>query len=217
MPDDYLYLDESQEINRTHGNLPHWNQGHKIYFVTFRLADSLPLDVIHRYEQDCLYMEQVIKMNGGLPEDWKAYKIKKHNKVLHYLDNGYGSCVLRLPAVRQIVNDALRYVDGKRCQIHAYVVMPNHVHLLVELFEGESITKVIGSVKQFSSKQINALSGKSGKVWQREIHDRIIRNVAHYNRSVRYIAHNPRCCDPGTYSLFLQPDQEEIYGVKSVD
>ena len=217
MADDYLFLDGEQEIDRTHGNLPHWNQGHKIYFVTFRLSDSIPLEVLHRYEQDSLYMEQVIEMNGGLPKDWQLYKVKKHNKVLRYLDNGYGECLLRRPDVRRIVTESLRYVGGKSCQLHAYAVMPNHVHVLMEVFEGESVTQIVGNVKKFTARRINVLLGRSGKVWQREVHDRIVRSEAHYFRSVRYIAYNPRHCEPGTYSLFLSPDQEDYYGIKSVE
>ena len=203
MSEDNLFFDRFEDIERTYGHLPHWTQGHKLYFVTFRLADSLPLEVLKRYEQECLYMEQVIRGHGGLPEDWKRYEVEKHNKVLRYLDNGYGECPLKRPKVRQIVMDAFAHIDGKSCIVHAYVIMPNHVHLLIEIFEGESITKVVGGVKQFTAHHINALLGKKGKLWQREVHDRIIRNEAHYNHSLRYILHNPSHCDPGTFTLYL--------------
>lgn len=214
---DYLFFETSKNVEETYGDLPHWNQGHKIYFVTFRLADSLPLEVLQRYEQECLYMERVIIANGGLPEDWKLYELEKRRKILEYLDQGYGRCLLKRPDVRQIVRQSLAHVGDSRCVFHDYVIMPNHLHLLVELNEGESITKVMGSVKGFTAFRINQLLGEKGKIWQHEIYDRIIRNVEHYNRSVTYIARNPRHCAPSTYSLYLQPEHESLLGIKSVE
>ena len=214
---DYPFFEKEGETSRTKGNLPHWNQKNKIYFITFRLGDSLPLDVLRRYEEYCKYQEHVIETNGGLPEDWKRYEVEKHNKVLNYLDKGYGSCLLKQSAVRKIVVDTLHFFDGDCCLIHDYVIMPNHVHLLVEMLDDASVTDMIGRVKKFSARTINKLLNRKGKLWQYECFDRIVRSEYHYLRSVRYIALNPYRLERGTYTLHLLLDHESMFNIRSVE
>ena len=81
-------------------------------------------------------------------------------------------------------------VGGPRYRLHSYVVMPNHVHVLLELFSAGSLARIIQSWKSFTAKKLNDLLGRSGKVWHDEYFDRLIRNAEHYGNVIRYIRKN---------------------------
>jgi hypothetical protein len=104
------------------GYLPHFD-GVATQFVTFRLADSLPQNVLRRLKQQ-LERDQLSDNSGEYRE-----------MVEDYLDKGIGSCVLRDPEIAAIVADTIRGEDGQSCRLIAWVVMPNHVHLLLRPHE----------------------------------------------------------------------------------
>ena len=80
---------------------------------------------------------------------------------------------------------------GRACyRLHSYVVMPNHVHVLFELFAGEDLPRIVQSWKSYTAKRLNELLGRSGNVWREEYFDRLIRNPEHYENVVRYIRKN---------------------------
>jgi REP element-mobilizing transposase RayT len=68
--------------------------------------------------------------------------------------------------------------------------MPNHVHVLIELKARDQLSKILHSWKSYTAKRINEVVGGSGEVWQKEYYDRLIRDSAHYQRTVRYIRKN---------------------------
>ena len=113
----------------------------------------------------------------------------------------HGSCILRIPFVRKIVADALEYFDGERYLLHSYVIMPNHVHVLVEPFGENKIGEILHSWKSFTANEINKQMGSSGAVWRRESYDRIIRDEEHYQNVLRYIADNPKHLPETSYTL----------------
>lgn len=92
---------------------------------------------------------------------------------------------------RQNVTDALLHFESHRCEMLAYVVMPNHVHVLCRLFGGHQLEDVCRSWKWFTAQHIQRSLGRKGPRWQDENFDRIIRDEAHYKATVRYIAKNP--------------------------
>ncbi|MBY0261804.1 MAG: class I tRNA ligase family protein, partial [Phycisphaerales bacterium] len=98
---------------------------------------------------------------------------------------------------RQVVLDAARHWHGQKIELHAAVVMPDHVHMLFSPFlSGErqwhSISEVLHSVKSFSAHQINKSRGTSGPLWQDESFDRIVRSGHEFAEKMSYIADNPR-------------------------
>jgi len=101
------------------------------------------------------------------------------------------------------VCDALIFFDGDRYRLHSYVVMPNHVHVLVELLGENKTGDVLHSWKRHTANQINKLIGGSGKFWQHESFDRIIRDKEHYNNVLRYIANNPRNLPEDSFSIYM--------------
>ena len=107
------------------------------------------------------------------------------------LDAGHGECLLRRPEIAAIVENALLYFDGARYQLHAWCVMPNHVHVLVTPLAGCSLSMLLHSWKSFTAKAINAALGRRGPVWFEEYFDRRIRDEAHYAAALAYIENNP--------------------------
>ena len=197
------FKDDISETEVTERHLPHWKQDAKTYFITWRLADSLP-----RKKLDQLAEER----DGWLaenPKPWtdeqeSEYYQRFSDQIDEWLDAGEGSCILRDPENAAIVGDALRHFDGERYTLHAAVVMPNHVHVLVELAEGEDLSKVLHSWKSFTAKKLNEKTKETGQVWQEEYFDRLIRNQDHFNATRRYIGANPSRAGlaEGDYWLF---------------
>ncbi len=98
---------------------------------------------------------------------------------------------LSLPE-QKVVYEACLFWHGKRAWVHAAVVMPDHVHLLLRLHpEHSSLPALLHNIKSYSSNQINKLRGREGSLWQREYHDRIIRGDRDMASVFRYIESNP--------------------------
>lgn len=183
------FLDKSGQIDATRRNLPHWHQEGKLQFVTFHLADSVPTDTIREI------MERREDWLEEHPRPWNIQtEIEYHRlfslRIDEWLDNGHGSCVLRDKSCATVVQDALMFFNGKRYLLHSFVVMPNHVHVLLELFFGQKLSEITHSWKSFTAKKINHIVGGSGQLWHHESWDRIIRNEQHYLRVKAYIRKN---------------------------
>ena len=175
-----------QEFSNTHlwasrGYLPHYHASHKYQMITYRLADSLPQKILKE-----------------LKEDYKNPALEKeHRKYIEkVLDSGYGSCILQKPEVSQIVVDNWRFFHKKRYDLIAFVVMPNHVHLIIKTYENFSLSTIVHGWKSFTANKISkSLAGWQpafpGKVWQCDYWDRFIRDENHFEKAVQYIHNNP--------------------------
>lgn len=198
-----LYLDKNQDVNEHRAHLPHWHQDGKLQFITFRLADSLPQEKLDELEQNKERFMQQHLQPWDKETEAQYYKLFG-SKIDEWLDAGMGSCLLKFPNIRKIVCDALSFFDGDRYRLHSYVVMPNHVHVLVELLGENKTGDVLHSWKRHTANQINKLIGGSGKFWQHESFDRIIRDKEHYNNVLRYIANNPRNLPEDSFSIYKE-------------
>jgi REP element-mobilizing transposase RayT len=69
--------------------------------------------------------------------------------------------------------------------------MPNHVHVVLRSFEGHGLGAIVHAWKSYTAKQINARTGRTGTLWQREYFDTVIRNVRHLAVVTRYVHENP--------------------------
>ncbi len=156
------------------GYLPHYDAPHLTQFVTFRLHDALP--VSRRAEWEAL-----LKI-----EDDREQRLR----LEQYLDRSHGECHLRTPAVARLAQDALRHFDGERYQLHAWVLMPNHVHVLFNQLE-TPLDEIVGSWKSFTAKAANQLLGRAGHFWDREYYDTFMRDGEQFAQTVRYIENNP--------------------------
>jgi REP element-mobilizing transposase RayT len=113
------------------------------------------------------------------------------DSVDKYLDQGSGSCVLINPGAAGIVADALRFFDGERYGLHAWCVMPNHVHAVFEPLAGHTLEKILHSWKSFTANEINKALKRSGTLWQTESYDHLVRDEKEFERVVGYVANNP--------------------------
>ena len=103
-----------------------------------------------------------------------------------------GPLYLRSPAVASLTVDAfLHGAENLRFyELHAYVVMANHVHLLITPFA--DLAKITHSLKRFTAREANRLLGLTGKpFWQDESYDRLVRDPAEFERILRYLEYNP--------------------------
>jgi len=93
--------------------------------------------------------------------------------------------------VRSITEKCLNHFNGQRYELGPWVIMPNHVHLLIQPTEGASLSKILRGIKGVSARECNAFLGLSGSFWQAEGFDHIVRSQAQFDHFVRYIADNP--------------------------
>ncbi|MDB6149092.1 MAG: cpsaseii lrg: carbamoyl-phosphate synthase large subunit, partial [Chthoniobacter sp.] len=183
-------FNEQAELERTRRNLPHWEQPGATYFITFRLADAVPQTLLREWKQE---IETWLKFH---PEPWDAATKHEYQKRFQdgreqWLDQGHGECLLRQPAVAAMVVNALKHFDGQRYVLDAFVIMPNHAHVLVQPAEGHMLSDILHSWKSFTAKQINEQLGRQGRIWQDENHDRIVRDFSSLLRYREYLARNP--------------------------
>ncbi|EDM25021.1 hypothetical protein LNTAR_01707 [Lentisphaera araneosa HTCC2155] len=178
---------ENREAWHSRGFLPNYDVANKYQMITYRLADSLPKHVI-------------AGSAGGSP----AEKTQKRKLIEKYLDQSYGACYLKRPEIAQVVVDNWRHFDDERYDLIAYVVMPNHVHLLIKTYENHCLNRVVHSWKSYTSHEIkkillegnnageppalpgdlNQLEGNNagepparpGEIWMEDYWDRFIRD-----------------------------------------
>jgi REP element-mobilizing transposase RayT len=178
---------------RNRGHLPHWEASGATYFVTFRLADSLPQHALKRI----LFAREDIpstaaQMGREISDSERKRLWKLHTRRIEkYLDAGAGACSLENGAVAKVVADSLRQFHGVRYQLFAWCVMPNHVHVIFRMLSGNTLPAILHSWKSFSAKQANEILHRSGEFWQREYYDRLIRDISEFHRAVQYVVDNP--------------------------
>ncbi|MGN1240746.1 MAG: type IIL restriction-modification enzyme MmeI, partial [Paludibacteraceae bacterium] len=196
----YLEKDKKIKIVKP-GHLPHWHQDNKIQFVTFRLADSLPQSKLQEW-QDLKHTFEMLHPQPWDDATWELFNKQIGGSIDEWLDAGEGCCCLQYPYLRKIVEQAILFFDGKRYLVHSYVIMPNHVHVLVELLNGYKLQDIVNSWKSYSAREINQQIGTNGALWQKEYFDRLVRSQQHYDKISYYIQHNPDHLAEGTYSYY---------------
>jgi REP element-mobilizing transposase RayT len=179
------------EIRHTENRLPHWQGEGAVYFVTFRLADSLPAGLRNQWasEREAWLRLHPEPRNSEIERE---YHRRFSGAIEQWLDAGHGACLLRRAGCAQIVAETLHHFQGERVAMISFVVMPNHVHALFVQNPEWQLEKLIRSWKGFTARQINKLLGRSGNFWQRDYFDRVIRDEKHFANCVRYIRRNPQ-------------------------
>ncbi len=176
--------------------LPHWRLPGAVYFITFRLADSIPQVILAEMQREADTWRQKIAVKANsLPDgalaDWQEHQRARLLKLEMLLDEGHGECLLREEPHRQVVTEALHHFEAQRCEMLAYAIMPTHVHALCRMLDEHRVEDVCRSWKWFTSQRIQRSLGRTGPLWQDESFDRLIRDADHYQTTVRYIAKNP--------------------------
>jgi REP element-mobilizing transposase RayT len=156
------------------GYLPHRDEPGLTQFVTYRLADSFP---------------------ESLRSEWEhLYKIeddrRRRLELEAYLDKGRGECHLRRLDVAEIVENDLRQFSGEDYELLAWVLMPNHVHVLFKV-GAISMADIVGAWKKNTGRLANQRLGRRGAFWAEGYFDVFMRDGEHESRTVRYIENNP--------------------------
>ena len=194
-------------------NLPHWFQSKATYFITFRTEDSLPRDIAQQWhtKRSAWLAQHGISTSmpnwkdklADLPEGLrKNFHQTFSQQYMEYLDRGLGDCVLKRPKLARIVADSLLHFNRDRYHIGDFVIMPNHVHLLVCLLGDTDLLKQCSSWKRFSAVKINKVLGQTGRFWQEESFDHLVRSPEQFCAIQDYIRKNPRHLPNGEYFLY---------------
>ena len=150
------------------GYLPHYDMPERAQHIVFRTAGSLPKAI-----SAC------------------SNKQEQARRVDEWLDSGEGGSPLAPPDHSRIVVESLRAFVGQRYDLHAYCVMPNHVHALMTLREGFRLGDVVKSWKTFTGRRINQATGASGPFWALDYFDRYMRDETDFDNTIAYIENNP--------------------------
>lgn len=184
-------FDPTAEFEVRCRNLPHWRQEGATYFVTFRLGDSLPREKLQGLRTERL--EWLRKHPPPVsPADLRRFQALFSAKIERYLGAGYGACWLKSARIADVVEGALLHFEGDRYDLGRYVIMPNHVHLLVTPAPGDDLSRILHSWKSFAANEINKSVNRRGSLWQEECFDHIVRDEEELRHYERYILENPQ-------------------------
>ncbi|MEI8195432.1 MAG: transposase, partial [Phycisphaerae bacterium] len=164
------------------------------YFVTFRLADSLPQSVLESYQferQNILATAAQMNRCLSVVEELHLAELFEE-RIEHYLDQGVGACHLRHPLVAEMVFDAISYFHGERYRLFTWCLMPNHVHVVLRPMEPHDLAGVVHSWKSFTAHQANLILGRKGGFWMPEYYDHLIRDARNFCQTCRYVLNNPK-------------------------
>jgi putative transposase len=189
-------------------HLPHWRQEGATYFVTFRLADSLPQAKLAQLREERDAWRRLHPEAGE--EERDALALRQMVQVEDWLDAGHGCCVLGHHAARTELKRCLLFFDRDRYDIGAFAIPSNHVHVVAKPLNAWPMEKVDGDWKQHSAKRINDLAGIHGKLWQSESFDRIVRDTTHLRAVIGYLEGNIAKGN-GVGSFWLRSDWHEWY------
>jgi REP element-mobilizing transposase RayT len=177
---------------RNRGRLPHWEREGGTYFVTFRLADSLPRTVVAKIVERQRVLASA-KRSGLKLLPFQRVLIADYSptKIERYLDSGTGACYLRDARIAELVAQALRFWDGQGYRLAAWCLMPNHVHVVFRLLPGQELSNLLRSWKSYTARMANRVLGRTGDFWQREYYDRLIRDGNELDCAIQYVMQNP--------------------------
>lgn len=196
------YLDPSHEIRKHGQELPHWQQGDAMQFVTFRLADSMSAGKLREWKEERDAWLQV-HPKPWTPEQEKDYQKRFVWYLEGLLDAGAGECLLKDPGNRCFLEESLMCFHGEKVEHHAWVIMPNHVHLIFTPLS--PLEKLIQAWKGTSARKIGR-----GTIWQKNYRDTMIRDGEHFSNAVKYIRRNPVKLSPGTFTLWEGPRAQAV-------
>ena len=161
-------------------NLPHLFFDEGIYFITYRLVNSIPIEKL----------EDLHKTTTNAVDIKQKRLFKKYDSIIDSLN--YGQKYLASKRIADVVANTLHYPDGKDYKLICYTIMPNHVHLVFELLENnKGVSKIMQSIKRISARKCNLLLNRSGKFWQDESFDRLVRDDKELYFVIKYVLMNP--------------------------
>jgi len=176
------------------GVLPHLKREGAFYFVTFRLAGTLPRDVLLRFKAEraaIVAQAEAAKRPLTWREQEELFRWYS-SRVDKYLDAGHGDCWLARSDIGELVANAINFHARQRFDLHAWVVMPNHVHAVLRPLPLWTLSEILKSWKGFTGREANRLLKRTGNsFWQVESYDHLIRDDEDLHRCCHYTTMNP--------------------------
>ncbi|MBR7028264.1 MAG: transposase [Bacteroidaceae bacterium] len=174
-------------------DIPDWHDRHylphrenvSVQAVTFRLYDSMPAKLIAEWKE--LVNEMKKEATGDHYDKAKLLQ----QRISKYEDSGYGQCFLKEPTIADIVQRALLYHHGQKYRLIRWCIMPNHVHMLLEIPKWQTLSNIMHSIRSFTAHEANKKLQRRGKFWMEEYFDRYIRTEHHMVYAIDYIDYNP--------------------------
>ncbi len=180
-------------------NLPHIYPEGAIFFITFRLKNSIPLEVLEKMQEERELKLAEIRQNKKLSEKEKNEALYaeekrffgKYDKALEKYATH--DDFLKKPEIAQIVADKMHEYDTKYYDLIAYCIMSNHVHLLFDTanYENADMSQIMNLIKGNSAYLCNKALKRKGSFWQKESYDHYVRNYKELENIEHYIVQNP--------------------------
>jgi putative DNA methylase len=201
----------------TRRNLPHWYVRGAAHFLTYRLAGTIPIEVMERL-RDRQNAELKRKPPQGLSQAQHHERIHKQFFAAYdrHLDCSSTIDWLARPEVAAMIRRNLYHHDGRKYRLFSYCVMSNHVHVLLQPIENQHnegqarllvptkgwfsdevpdaqspLAGIMHSLKSYTANEANKILRRSGRFWQHESYDHWVRDDEELERIVDYIARNP--------------------------
>jgi REP element-mobilizing transposase RayT len=165
--------------------LPHWEVADGIYFVTFRLADSLSSVMVNQLVQELSKRN----LTGNPKSRGKHLREFFLDRVDKKLDQHSGECHLQDDWIAEQMQGALQYFDGKRYRLFAWSIMPNHVHVVFQKEPDWKLAEIIHSWKSYVAHQVRG--SVEMPLWRPDYFEHLIRTVEQLERICSYVIHNP--------------------------
>ena len=198
-------------------NLPHYQPSDATFFITFRLAGSLPGEVIARLREEHMQNEKLLQKIRDAKERKRKLAVQRKQyfgRVDELLDKAVeGPYWLKDERVAEVITDAIHFRDGKDYELIAYCIMPNHVHLVfhvghverngislkrdtVSLYKQNTdsrytVTSILQSLKRYTALKANKILNRAGAFWQHESYDHVVRDEKELERIIAYVLNNP--------------------------
>ena len=162
------------------------------------MADSLPQEVLLKFLAEkaarlrALEARKIHELESKPKDTAEEIERDYHRNIERYLDKGVGACHLRRPDIAKIVAEALCHSHNTQYLLDDWVIMPNHVHLILWPMPNFTLSEILKGRKQFTANQSNRILSLTGTpFWQPESFDHWIRDDEEKSRIRRYIRNNP--------------------------
>lgn len=177
---------------RKRRGLPHWDVEHGIYFVTWHLADAVPVEERSAIEQRCDWYASMLRTRSGPIVAAQLDLVHRYRRRLinRTLDLNLGSCVLHGDAAALVAN-AIMYFDTARYDLYAWCVMPNHAHVVFSCDSRHALDRVLHSWKSYTANRVNELLDRSGTLWREDYFDTSVRDTKQLQQTIAYVLANP--------------------------
>lgn len=183
---------------RNRGYLPHLEIRGSTYFVTLRLADTLPATTLKQMRMELLQLRKNATDSSLKALEELRLKYLQSQRIQNYLDSGSGACWLKQTVVAELVQEAVRHYEGESYITHVCCIMPNHLHWILTPQRKKGMAAmdsrlipILQRFKSYTAHSANKVLQRSGSFWAREYYDHRIRNSEEFDRLVRYTLENP--------------------------